>query len=99
MPESEVDVVERDGVVIFSHYDAETDSLEDEQQVRINPLNGIRIRSTVELTPKSELKLVLDERSGDHLLLSAKLLLCTNKTPMDKPGWPAPMKLTKARTN
>lgn len=81
VPESEVDVVERDGVVIFSRYDAATDSLEDEQQVRINPLSGIRIRSTLELTPKSELKLVLDERSGDHLLLSGKAALVYEQDP------------------
>ncbi len=81
VPESEVDVVERDGVVIFSRYDPATDSLEDEQPVRINPLSGIRIRSTLELTPKSELKLVLDERSGDHLLLSGKAALVYEQDP------------------
>jgi len=70
VPESQIDVVERDGVVIFSRIDPATDTLIDMQEQKLTGLTGIRLKAQLEVDKESELKLLIDERSGDNLTLA-----------------------------
>jgi len=72
IPESQLDVVERDGVVIFSRIDAKTDTLIDYQEQQNTAFLGMRLSALLEVDRESELILVMDERSGDQLSVSGE---------------------------
>lgn len=72
IPESQLDVVEREGVVIFSRIDPKTDTLIDFQEQQTTPFLGMRLKSLLEVDKESELILIMDERSGDQLSVSGE---------------------------
>lgn len=72
IPESQLDVVERDGVVIFSRIDTKTDTLIDYQEQQKISFLGMRLKALVEIDRESELILVMDDRSGDQLSVSGE---------------------------
>lgn len=72
VPESQLDVVERDGVVIFSRIDPKTDTLIDYQEQKTTAFLGMRLMAEVEVDRESELIMIMDERSGDQLSVSGE---------------------------
>lgn len=72
VPESQLDVVERDGVVIFSRIDPKTDTLIDYQEQQTTAFLGMRLKALLEVDRESELIMIMDERSGDQLSVSGE---------------------------
>ncbi len=72
VPESQLDVVERDGVVLFSRVDPLADTLVDLQEQKTSVFVGMRLKATLEVDRESELILIMDERSGDQLSVSGE---------------------------
>lgn len=72
VPESQLDVVEREGVVIFSRVDPKTDTLIDVQEQQKSTFLGLRLSALLEVDRESELIMIMDERSGDQLSVSGE---------------------------
>lgn len=72
VPESELDIIEKEGVVVFvnmSEYDEE-DNLD--ERLAVSEITEIDLNAILQIDTASVLKVIVDERSGDHLLLQGR---------------------------
>lgn len=71
VPESMLEVQERDGVILFVNR-KDPDDILTANQVEESPamFRDTRIRATIEIADDSEFHIILDERSGDNLQIS-----------------------------
>ncbi len=68
VPESKVEVVDREGVVIFTNVKNPDDPLTNEvNDPNQSTFTGMQVRALIEVDPETTFKIVLDERSGDFL--------------------------------
>jgi hypothetical protein len=72
IPESQLDIVERDGVVVFVNRSDPNDILTRKTEETASALMGYDIRAIIQADPEASFRLVVDERSGDNLLVSGK---------------------------
>jgi translocation and assembly module TamB len=72
IPESQLDLIERNGVVIFVNRDDPFDILTREVEQISSSFIGYDIRAILQVDPKASFRLIVDERSGDNLLVSGK---------------------------
>jgi|GEM_PF-1731609 len=83
VPESQAELVEREGVVLF--VDMRTlayDSLYPQTQTQTRQdITGVSLSVLFEVGPKTELTVVVDERSGDKLLVAGRANLQFDLTP------------------
>ena len=70
IPESQLDIVARDGVVIFVNRDDPNDILTRKTEETASTFMGYDIRAIIQADPEASLRLIVDERSGDNLLVS-----------------------------
>lgn len=75
VPESQLDMVERDGIVVFVNRQDPYDILTRSMEETISGFVGYDIRSILEVDPAAEFKIVVDENSGDNLLVSGQASL------------------------
>jgi translocation and assembly module TamB len=81
VPESQAELVERQGVVLF--VDMRTlayDSLSSQTQTR-REVTGVSLSALFEVDPQTELTVIVDERSGDKLVVAGKANLQFDLTP------------------
>lgn len=72
VPESELDIIEREGVVVFvnmSEYDEEEEL---DERLAVSEITEIELNAILQIDTASVLKVIVDERSGDHLLLQGR---------------------------
>lgn len=82
IPESQLDIVERDGVVLFVDRDNPNEILtkrEDEQTT--SDLTGIQLSAIVEVEPEAVFNIIVDESSGDNLQIGGEADLNVNMDP------------------
>src|SRR5690606_35944536 len=82
IPESQLDIVERDGVVMFVDRENPNDILtkrEDEQMTA--EIKGIVLSAIVEVEPEAVFNVIVDESSGDNLQLGGEADLNINMDP------------------
>ena len=72
IPEAQLDIVERDGVVVFVNRSDPNDILTRKTEETASAFMGYDIRAIIQADPKASFRLVVDERSGDNLLISGK---------------------------
>lgn len=70
IPESQLDLVERDGVVIFVNKENPDDFLTGQREENISAFSGYDIQAQLTAEPKARFKVVIDPKTGDNLLLS-----------------------------
>lgn len=70
IPESQLDLVARDGVVVFVNRSDPYDILTRKTEETASAFMGYDIRALLRIDPKASFRLVIDERSGDNLLVS-----------------------------
>ncbi|SDA92994.1 Autotransporter translocation and assembly factor TamB [Algoriphagus alkaliphilus] len=70
IPESQLDLVARDGVVVFVNRSDPYDILTRKTEETASAFMGYDIRAILQVDPKASFRLVIDERSGDNLLVS-----------------------------
>lgn len=81
-PESQFDVEERDGVVIFvNREDPDAILTRNEQEVTPNALRGYDVKAILEIAKDAEFKVIIDERTGDNLAVSGDAELNLNIEP------------------
>lgn len=82
VPESQLDIVERDGVVLFVDRENPDDILTklDEEQTT-SELKGLELNAIVEVEPIAVFNVIVDERSGDNLQLGGEADLKVNMDP------------------
>lgn len=81
VPESQAELVERQGVVLF--VDMSTlayDSLYPQSQTR-RDVTGVSLSALFEVDPQTELTVIVDERSGDKLVVAGRANLQFDLTP------------------
>nr|WP_317195543.1 translocation/assembly module TamB domain-containing protein [Echinicola shivajiensis] len=73
IPESELDVVEREGVVLIVDRNDPNDILTKTEGERVKSLyTGMKLEAFFKVDPKAEFKVIVDERSGDNLLIAGR---------------------------
>ena len=72
IPESQLDIVERDGVVVFVNRSDPNDIFTRKTEETASAFMGYDIRAIIQADPEASFRLVVDERSGDNLLVSGK---------------------------
>jgi translocation and assembly module TamB len=72
IPESQLDLVERDGVVVFVNRNDPYDILTRQIEETSGGFIGYDIRAILQVDPKASFRIVVDERSGDNLLVSGR---------------------------
>ncbi|MCH7409273.1 translocation/assembly module TamB [Belliella sp. DSM 111904] len=72
IPESQLDVVQRDGTVIFVNRQDPFDILTRQTDESINAFTGYDIRAVLKVDPNAVFKVIVDERSGDNLSVSGQ---------------------------
>ncbi len=73
IPESELEVVEREGVVLFVNREDPQDLLTKRERERVtSDFTGMQIDAVLEVDPDATLKVIIDERSGDNLMISGR---------------------------
>ncbi|MDN3670131.1 translocation/assembly module TamB [Echinicola jeungdonensis] len=73
IPESELEIVEREGVVLFVDRKDTQDLLTKREQERVSSgFTGMQMDAVLEVDPDASFKVVIDERSGDNLLISGR---------------------------
>jgi translocation and assembly module TamB len=73
VPESELDVVEREGVVIMVNMKNPDDIItRTEEQAPTRGIQGYYIRALVKVDPATSLRILIDERSGDYLEIAGE---------------------------
>lgn len=70
IPESQLDIVARDGVVVFVNRDDPNDILTRKAEETATAFMGYDIRAIIQADPEASFRLIIDERSGDNLLVS-----------------------------
>lgn len=82
IPESQLDIVERDGVVIFVDRENPDEILtKREAEQTTSDLTGIQLSAIVEVEPEAIFNIVVDESSGDNLQIGGKADLNVNMDP------------------
>lgn len=82
IPETQLDIVERDGVVLFVDRQNPNEILtkrEDEQAS--SDLTGIELSAIIEVEPNAVFNVIVDENSGDNLQLGGEANLSVNMDP------------------
>lgn len=72
IPESQLDIVARDGVVVFVNRDDPNDILTRKAEETASAFMGYDIRAIIQADPEATFRLIVDERSGDNLLVSGE---------------------------
>ncbi len=70
IPESQVDLVAREGVVIFVNRGDPDDILTRNTEEATSGFAGYDIRAIIQADPEATFRVIVDERSGDNLLIS-----------------------------
>ncbi|MDG1278859.1 MAG: translocation/assembly module TamB [Algoriphagus sp.] len=70
IPESQLDLVERDGVVIFVNKENPDDFLTRQTEEKTTAFSGFDIQAILTADPKAKFKVVIDPKTGDNLLIS-----------------------------
>ena len=70
VPESQLDLVERDGVVLFVNKENPEDFLKGQGEENISAFSGYDIQALLTAEPKASFKVVIDPKTGDNLLIS-----------------------------
>ncbi|WP_245803600.1 translocation/assembly module TamB domain-containing protein [Algoriphagus marinus] len=70
IPDSQLDLVERDGVVIFVNKENPDDFLTSQTEENTTAFSGFDIQALLTADPKAKFKVVIDPKTGDNLLLS-----------------------------
>lgn len=82
IPETQLDIVERDGVVIFVNRQDPDDILtRRNMEVGNTGITGYQLAALVEVDPDASFSIIIDERSGDNLLVSGEANLTLNFDP------------------
>lgn len=82
IPESQLDIVERDGVVVFVDRENPDDILT--KRIDENTtfeLKGIQLSAIIQIEPEAVFNVIVDESSGDNLQLGGKADLNVNMDP------------------
>jgi hypothetical protein len=82
IPETQLDIVERDGVVLFVDRENPNDILtkrEDEQTA--SELTGVDLSAIIEVEPNAVFNVIVDESSGDNLQLGGEANLSVDMDP------------------
>ncbi len=72
IPESQLDLVERDGTVIFVNRQDPEDILTRSTEETTSSFVGYDIRAVLQVNPAATFKIVVDERSGDNLSIAGR---------------------------
>lgn len=68
VPQTQLEVVEREGVVVFVNKEIELDVFNQTQQEELKAdVRGIDINALVKISPKATINVLLNERTGDNL--------------------------------
>ena len=82
IPESQLDIVERDGVVVFVNKENPDDILtQREEEPTTSELTGIQLGAIIEIEPEAVFNVIVDESSGDNLQLGGEADLNVNLDP------------------
>ncbi|MBN3584197.1 translocation/assembly module TamB [Algoriphagus aestuarii] len=72
IPESQLDLVERDGVVLFVNKENPDDILTAQQEETTSAFSGYDIQAMLSADPKAKFTVVIDPKTGDNLLISGE---------------------------
>ncbi|SIS72353.1 translocation/assembly module TamB [Belliella pelovolcani] len=72
IPETQLDLVKRDGTVIFVNRQDPYDILTRQTDEMLNTFTGYDVRSVLKVDPNAVFKIIVDERSGDNLSVSGE---------------------------
>ncbi|WP_194776905.1 translocation/assembly module TamB domain-containing protein [Pararhodonellum marinum] len=73
IPESQLDLVEREGVVLFINRNNPDDILtQRSQESSMSGYTGYRVKSLLEVSPDATFRVIVDERTGDNLEIAGK---------------------------
>ncbi len=68
VPESQVDIVDREGVVVYANVkDPDHPFTQQPSEVDPDRITGIDLKAIFEVDPQSTFRIIIDERSGDYL--------------------------------
>src|SRR5690606_9398812 len=82
IPETQLDLVERDGVVLFVDQENPDDILtKREVEMTTSEIKGLQLSSIIEIAPEAVFNVVVDERSGDNLQLGGEGNLSVDMDP------------------
>jgi hypothetical protein len=70
VPESQLDLVERDGVVLFVNKENPDDILTSNIEENTSAFSGYDIQALLTADSKAKFKVVIDQKTGDNLLIS-----------------------------
>ncbi|GAB3662014.1 translocation/assembly module TamB domain-containing protein [Echinicola sediminis] len=73
IPEEELEVVEREGVVLIVDRDNPNDILTKTAQEHVSsPFTGVDVQAVLQIDPEAIFRVVIDERSGDNLMIAGE---------------------------
>lgn len=81
VPETQLDLVERDGTVIFVNKSNPDDIMTRPVQEPATGFTGFRLRSILEIDRDAEFNVIVDERSGDNLRIAGEANLSFDMDP------------------
>lgn len=82
IPESQLDIVERDGVVVFVDRENLNEILtKRETEQTTSDLTGIQLSAIIEVEPEAVFNIIVDESSGDNLQIGGEADLNVNMDP------------------
>ncbi|MEX2593238.1 MAG: translocation/assembly module TamB domain-containing protein [Anditalea sp.] len=82
IPETQMDIVERDGVVLFVDRENPDEILtQNEEEQTSSELTGIELSAIIVVQPNAVFNVVVDEASGDNLQLGGEANLSVNMDP------------------
>lgn len=82
IPETQLDIVERDGIVLFVNRQDPDDILtRRSEEIGNTGITGFQIAAVLEVDPDASFRVIVDERSGDNLLVSGEANLTLNFDP------------------
>jgi len=70
VPESELELIEKEGIVLFVNMQSEEDLEDQIARVAMSDLTGIELNAQIQVDSNSILRVILDDRSGDNLTIS-----------------------------
>ncbi|WP_373399812.1 translocation/assembly module TamB domain-containing protein [Algoriphagus halophilus] len=81
IPESQLDLVERDGVVLFVNKENPDDILTSQTEQSTTAFLGYDIQASLKTDPKAKFTVIIDPKTGDNLLISGSANLRMDITP------------------
>ncbi|MBK6266727.1 translocation/assembly module TamB [Marivirga sp. S37H4] len=78
IPDSEVDMVEREGIVEFKSPYEPADTVKNEEEVQSTQLSGMEITANIKTDKNAAFNIIVDERRGDYLTVSGEADLLLN---------------------